>query len=131
MINLFDKNTSKKNKKNFISLTDINLKEIIILKNRNINTKLSETISKYIFSINTNYLYKKEKKSIYIFNIELNEFILNITPNGLRKISKSQVLGIDEAKKRIKYIEEQNKQKEKVIQEPGKEFGIKAPGDIT
>lgn len=124
-MNLFN---NKKDKVDTIKCF-LNKNNLILLKQRNINLLLTNYISTLEFSLNHNFVTKKEIKNIYIQNIKIKNFILNITPNGLLKISKDSLSGLEENKKRIKAIEDYEKQKEKKKQDPGKENTYKGPGE--
>jgi len=125
MLNIFDEINSNQEK---ISI-NLKLLKLLKLKLRTLNQKETLNICNYNFSIDTDYINKVKNEIIFISNIKINEFILNITPLGLKKISKNNLLGINEMKQKIREIEEEKerkKEREKMI--PPKE-PIPGPGE--
>lgn len=119
-------------KENFDKI-EININELKLkkLKNRILNYEESLYNSTYLFFENSNNYRKIKNSNIYIPNILLNDFLFNITPYGLKKLSKNIILDIEEIKRRKKEIMEEQKRKERKKENPGIDgMGVSGPGEI-
>jgi len=115
-MNLFDKNNNNLNK-NIINLNDVNIKKMFQLRQRNIKKEENDWIGTLQFSLQHNFYTEKKQEDIFVYDIEIDKFIINITPNGLTKVAKNKISGLEEYKRKNKSIQEE-KEKEKTKQEP-------------
>lgn len=104
------------------------LKPIFIYK-RAINTHDTNIVSRYVFSLESDFAQLSGKHNqIIISQIPIKKFMLNITPNGLKEVSKSEFIGVEEAKQRQKVLQDERERKERNKNDPGKEL-VPGPGE--
>lgn len=104
------------------------LKPINIYK-RTINNIETNIVSSYIFSLESDFVQLSGKHNqIIISQIPIKKFMLNITPNGLKEVSKSEFIGVEEAKQRQKVLQDERERKERNKNDPGKEL-VPGPGE--
>jgi hypothetical protein len=124
--NFFDEKKENNNKLNIIEIKKENIKLKLLKKKTLLFFPTKQTIN-YNFFEKTNGFSKNNNNIVYIPNIILNKFLLNITPIGLKKITKEKVLGIEELnKKKKELIFDKEKQQQK--RNPERNVGIDGPG---
>lgn len=108
--NILDENIINSSSNNFI------FKKI---KLRTLNNDDTKNVCNYNFFENINKYNKNNNNIVLISNIQIKDYLFNITPKGLFKISKDNFTGINEIKKKIKLIEESREKKEREKFDPG------------